>query len=213
VICYEQRADMIPPALTNIRAYALPGEPPDLTLDWPPKPHARPVAASNDDETDDPADETPPEPIVATGPSNLLVKERDITAGIDERDVDRLVLDLPEPWRVLPHALEALRPGGVIACYSPSIVQVQRTVEELEATRGFAQIEPLEVLYRPWHVKGQAVRPVQQMVSHTAFLTFARRLAVRGRTGSDDPLAPDDDDDVFIDTAIDDVPGPDADPD
>jgi tRNA (adenine57-N1/adenine58-N1)-methyltransferase catalytic subunit len=213
VICYEQRADMIPPALTNIRAYSLPGASPDLTLDWPPKPHAPPASASADDTADDGGAEEPREPIVATGPSNLLVRERDITTGIDERDVDRLVLDLPEPWRVLPHALEALRPGGVIACYSPSIVQVQRTIEELEATRGFAQIEPLEVLYRPWHVKGQAVRPVQQMVSHTAFLTFARRLAVRGQTGSNDALGPDDGDDVFIDAAADDVPVPGADPD
>jgi tRNA (adenine57-N1/adenine58-N1)-methyltransferase len=209
VICYEQRADMIPPALTNIRAYSLPGASPDLTLEWPPKPHAK---ASAEGTADDGDEDESREPIVATGPSNLLVRERDITTGIDERDVDRLVLDLPEPWRVLPHALEALRPGGVIACYSPSIVQVQRTVAELEATRGFAQIEPLEVLYRPWHVKGQAVRPVQQMVSHTAFLTFARRLAVRGRASGDDPLAPDDGDDEFIDVAIDDVPLPDADP-
>jgi tRNA (adenine57-N1/adenine58-N1)-methyltransferase len=82
---------------------------------------------------------------------------------------------------VLPHALDFLRPGGIVACYSPSIIQVQRTVEELEASRGFGQIESLEVLYRPWQIKGQAVRPVQQMVSHTAFLTFARRLAAHGR--------------------------------
>ena len=101
------------------------------------------------------------------------------------------MLDLSEPWRVLPHALDALRPGGIVACYSPSIIQVQRTVEELEASRGFTQIESLEVLYRPWHIKGQAVRPVQQMVSHTAFLTFARRLAARGRRPWDDePSAP-----------------------
>ncbi|MCC6177180.1 MAG: tRNA (adenine-N1)-methyltransferase [Chloroflexi bacterium] len=111
---------------------------------------------------------------------NLLVREADIYAGIAEADVDRVILDLPEPWRVIPHALDALRPGGMLACYSPSIIQVQRTVECLEETRGFSQIESLEVLYRPWHIKGQAIRPVQQMVSHTAFLTFARRLAVRG---------------------------------
>jgi tRNA (adenine57-N1/adenine58-N1)-methyltransferase catalytic subunit len=93
---------------------------------------------------------------------------------------------------VLPHALDALRPGGIVACYSPSIVQVQRTVEDLEASHGFAQIESLEVLYRPWHVKGQAVRPVQQMVSHTAFLTFARRLAARGLGSWDEPGESDD---------------------
>lgn len=182
VIVYEHRADMIPPALTNIRGFVPPGEVPDPSLVWPPRPHAPPPAR---DEAEDDVD-LPREPIVATGPSNLIVRERDVYEGIEETDVDRLVLDLPEPWRVLPHALEFLRPGGIVACYSPSIVQVQRTIEELEASRGFGQIESLEVLYRPWHVKGQAVRPVQQMVSHTAFLTFARRLAARGRLSGED---------------------------
>ncbi|MDP8922558.1 MAG: tRNA (adenine-N1)-methyltransferase [Chloroflexota bacterium] len=111
----------------------------------------------------------------------LAVHQRDVYEGIDERDVDRLVLDVPEPWRVVPHAADALRPGGIAAFYSPSIIQVHRTVEALEVSRAFGQIESLEVLYRPWQVKGQAVRPVQQMVSHTAFLTFARRLKIRGR--------------------------------
>jgi tRNA (adenine57-N1/adenine58-N1)-methyltransferase catalytic subunit len=110
----------------------------------------------------------------------LTVHARDAYAGIDERDVDRLVLDVPEPWRVVPHAAVALRMGGIAAFYSPSIMQVARTVEALEVSRAFGQIESLEALYRPWQVKGQAVRPVQQMVSHTAFLTFARRLKMRG---------------------------------
>jgi tRNA (adenine57-N1/adenine58-N1)-methyltransferase len=114
-------------------------------------------------------------------PANLTVHEANVYDGIVETGIDRLVLDLPEPWRVLPHALDSLRSGGIVACYSPSIIQVQRTVEAIEETRAFTQIESLEVLYRPWQIKGQAVRPVQQMVSHTAFLTFARRLAAYGR--------------------------------
>jgi hypothetical protein len=68
---------------------------------------------------------------------------------------------------------------------------VQHTTDVLEATRAFTQIETLEVLYRPWHLKGQSVRPVQQMVSHTAFLTFARRLAAKGRKPGEVPLAED----------------------
>jgi tRNA (adenine57-N1/adenine58-N1)-methyltransferase len=124
-------------------------------------------------------------------PTNLIVREGDIYDGIAETEIDRLVLDLSEPWRVIPHALGALRPGGIVACYSPSIIQVQRTVEALDETRAFSQIESLEVLYRPWQIKGQAVRPVQQMVSHTAFLTFARRLAAKGRQPSDEPIAAD----------------------
>jgi tRNA (adenine57-N1/adenine58-N1)-methyltransferase catalytic subunit len=35
----------------------------------------------------------------------------------------------------------------------------------------------VEVLYRSWVVRGDAVRPEHQMVGHTGFLTVARRLA------------------------------------
>ena len=37
---------------------------------------------------------------------------RDVTAGIDEIDLDRVILDMPEPWDVVKHAEGALRPGG-----------------------------------------------------------------------------------------------------
>lgn len=172
VIVYEQRADMIASAMINIRAFQ----------------------TSIDATTGDLQDEAAT--LDGDTPSNLLVHEADIYEGIEESEVDRLLLDLAEPWRVVPHALDALRPGGIIATYSPSILQVQHTTDVLEATRAFSQIETLEVLYRPWHLKGQAVRPVQQMVSHTAFLTFARRLAVAGRKPDDAVLLdlPDPDD-------------------
>ena len=184
VIVYEQRADMIPPALLNIRGFTSPSGFNDAADD-------EHLDALGDIEALEPPDDD------ALGdPPNLIVRNRDIYEGIEETDVDRMVLDLAEPWRVLPHALDALRPGAVLACYSPSIIQVQRTVEALVDTRGFAQTETLEVLYRPWHLKGQAVRPVQQMVSHTAFLTFTRRLAVRGRRPGDVLPAGDDADEV-----------------
>ncbi|HZU05888.1 MAG TPA: tRNA (adenine-N1)-methyltransferase [Chloroflexota bacterium] len=107
---------------------------------------------------------------------NLAIYQRDAYAGIVERGLDRVLLDLPEPWRVIPSAAEALRPGGLLCAYTPSTTQVQATVQALR-THGFGDVETLETLYRPWHVEGQSVRPVQQMVGHTGFLTFARRLA------------------------------------
>jgi tRNA (adenine57-N1/adenine58-N1)-methyltransferase catalytic subunit len=107
-------------------------------------------------------------------PPNLLIREHDIYSGIPDTDLDRLLLDLPEPWRVVPHALTALRPGGMFAAYTPSIVQAQQTYQALQESRRFTQLETLETFYRPWHIQGAAVRPVQQMVAHTAFLTFGR---------------------------------------
>jgi tRNA (adenine57-N1/adenine58-N1)-methyltransferase len=112
-------------------------------------------------------------------PRNLLIREHDIYTGIPDRDLDRIVLDLPEPWLIVPHASSALRPGGIVAAYTPSIIQAQQMVAALETSGEFVQIETLETFYRPWHIKGPAVRPVQQMVAHTAFLTFARRVGGR----------------------------------
>ncbi len=86
-----------------------------------------------------------------------------------------MVLDLPEPWRVVKHAEEALRPGGILVAYLPSIVQVSQLRDALDAS-AFAMAETLEVLVRSWHVQGQAVRPDHRMVAHTGFLTAARLL-------------------------------------
>jgi tRNA (adenine57-N1/adenine58-N1)-methyltransferase len=106
----------------------------------------------------------------------LDVHVRDVYEGIDEQNLDRIVLDLPEPWRVVKHALEALRPGGILLAYLPTILQVGRLREEL-ANSPFAMVETLEVLQRGWHVEGQSIRPDHRMVAHTGFLTHGRLLA------------------------------------
>ena len=107
----------------------------------------------------------------------LDVEVRDVYDGIDERELDRLVLDLPEPWRVVKHAVEALRPGGILVAYLPTILQVGRLREELHASP-FGMCDTVEVLQRGWHVEGQSIRPDHRMVAHTGFLTVARLLTV-----------------------------------
>jgi tRNA (adenine57-N1/adenine58-N1)-methyltransferase len=103
------------------------------------------------------------------------VEVRDSYEGIDHREMDRVVLDLPEPWRVVPHAEKALRPGGILVAYTPSIVQVSQLRQVLDGS-GFRMPETLEVLHRTWHVEGASVRPDHRMVAHTGFLTHARLL-------------------------------------
>ncbi len=100
---------------------------------------------------------------------------RDCYDGIDPEGepFDRIVLDLPEPWRVVPHSLEALAPGGLLVAYTPSITQASQLREAL-ADAPFAMAETLEVLQRSWHIEGPAVRPDHRMVAHTGFLTHAR---------------------------------------
>lgn len=109
----------------------------------------------------------------------LQIEVRDVYEGIDEEDLDRVVLDLPEPWRVVKHAEGTLRPGGILLAYLPTIGQVARLREELEGS-AFGMAQSLEVLQRTWHVEGASVRPDHRMVAHTGFLTCARLLVPAG---------------------------------
>jgi tRNA (adenine57-N1/adenine58-N1)-methyltransferase catalytic subunit len=103
------------------------------------------------------------------------VEERDVYEGIDEVDLDRVVLDLPEPWRVVKHAESALHPGGIFVSYLPTITQTAQLRETLGSS-AFGMAETIEVLHRGWHIEGQSVRPDHRMVAHTGFLTAARLL-------------------------------------
>ena len=107
--------------------------------------------------------------------ADYRVELRDVYEGIEERGLDRIVLDLPEPWRVVPHAEVALRSGGLICAYLPTINQTAQFRHALEES-AFGMPGTLEVLHRTWHIEDRSVRPDHRMVGHTGFLTTARLL-------------------------------------
>lgn len=123
-------------------------------------------------------------------PPQLTVVLRNAYEGIEvpagAAPFDRVVLDLPEPWRVVPHAVRALRSGGVYLSYVPTIPQVMQTVEALEREGVFARIQTFETLLRTWNIQGRSVRPDHRMVAHSGFITVARRVqgAVRDEAGA-----------------------------
>ncbi len=110
-------------------------------------------------------------------PTNLSLKLGDAYLGFEERDMDRVLLDLPEPWQAAPSAKTALRPGGIIFAFCPNVSQVQRFFDCLRELRGFGMLEVFELLQRGWTVRGRSLRPSHRMVAHSGFLCFARRLA------------------------------------
>ena len=112
------------------------------------------------------------------------VRLQDVYTGFEEREVDRIVLDLPEPWRLVVAAATALRVGGILCAYVPTLPQAQRTHEALAAHAAFALTDTFETLLRPWHIAGLSVRPAHRMVAHTGFLTLARRVQPRGGEGA-----------------------------
>ncbi len=109
-------------------------------------------------------------------PPNWELRRQDVVDGLAGESGDRLILDLLEPWTVVKPAAQMLRPGGLLACYTPSITQVMQLRQTLDADARWGLAATSETLQRGWHVDGLAVRPDHRMVAHTAFLTVARRL-------------------------------------
>jgi tRNA (adenine57-N1/adenine58-N1)-methyltransferase catalytic subunit len=104
---------------------------------------------------------------------DLRVGDVQRVAGAPET-FDRAVLDLPEPWAVLPAIGSVLRSGGIVCTYLPTTNQVQEAVLALEGA-GYLEVQTFEILLRSWHVTRRSVRPDHRMVAHTGFITVGRK--------------------------------------
>ncbi len=104
----------------------------------------------------------------------VLLKNKDVTMGIDEEDVDAVILDLAVPWLVIPHAYKALKPSATIVSFSPTIDQVVKTVEALNENN-FTDIETVECLMRGMQVERGRTRPQTLMTAHSGYITDARK--------------------------------------
>lgn len=102
------------------------------------------------------------------------IKQKDIALGIDEEDLDAVVLDLATPWLIVPHAYDALKGSGSFLSFSPTIDQVVKTVEALKE-HGFVGIETVECLMRGMQIQRGRTRPETLMRGHTGYITFARK--------------------------------------
>lgn len=105
----------------------------------------------------------------------VSTKIMDITEGIDEKELDAIILDIPNPWKAVSHAWKALKPGGYLCSYSPLISQVEKTVKEIEK-HSFIEVKTLENIQREMVVSEQGTRPSFNMLGHTGYLTFARKV-------------------------------------
>jgi tRNA (adenine57-N1/adenine58-N1)-methyltransferase len=102
------------------------------------------------------------------------LKNKDVTAGIDESDIDTIILDLATPWLVVPHAYPALKPCGTFVSFSPTIDQVVKTVEALKEN-SFVDTKTVECLMRRMQTERGKTRPQTLMTGHTGYITFARK--------------------------------------
>ncbi|WP_456420979.1 tRNA (adenine-N1)-methyltransferase [Thermococcus sp.] len=107
----------------------------------------------------------------------VILKNKSIYDGIDEERADHIVLDLPQPENVLPHAIDVLKSGGYFVAYTPCTNQVHRFFRALEEYREhFMKPRVVEVLVREYELKRECMRPKTTMLAHTGYITFLRKL-------------------------------------
>jgi tRNA (adenine57-N1/adenine58-N1)-methyltransferase len=105
----------------------------------------------------------------------VMFKERDIAEGFDERGIDALFLDLPNPWDYLDQACAALRGGGFLGSILPTANQVINLVAALEGA-DFGLVEVEELLLRSYRAAPDRLRPEDRLTPHTGYLVFGRKL-------------------------------------
>ncbi len=110
------------------------------------------------------------------GLDNLTIKKHDIYEGIKDRKVDVITLDVPEPWKALVHAEKALKVGGNLVAYCPTVPQMIDFVQGVENSDKMAFLNALEIVEREWEVKGRKVRPFSRIIAHSGFLIFSRKI-------------------------------------
>ena len=105
----------------------------------------------------------------------VTTKIKDVTTGIDETDLDAVILDIPNPWVAVAFAWDALKIGGYLCTYSPLISQVEQTVRTIQQ-HSFIECKTYENIQREMVVSTHGTRPSFEMLGHTGYLTFARKV-------------------------------------
>jgi len=107
---------------------------------------------------------------------NIKIENKNIYDGIDERNVDLIVLDLPEPWKAVDAAEKSLKIGAFLVSYSPTIPQSADFINKINNHENFVHVKTSEIIEREWEIDGRKVRPKSQAIGHSGFVSFVRRI-------------------------------------
>ncbi|MEX0568007.1 MAG: tRNA (adenine-N1)-methyltransferase [Candidatus Njordarchaeota archaeon] len=105
------------------------------------------------------------------------IKIRDVARdGIDEKNVDAIFVDIPEPWTVISFVYDALKPSGILICYVPTFNQIAKLLPTLDDI-GFADIRIFDHFFREIQTNPNAVRPLLKSYVFSAFIVLARKIS------------------------------------
>ena len=103
------------------------------------------------------------------------LKLEDVCTAKLESDVDAVMLDIPNPWDAIDNAVSALRHGGHLGCYVPNANQLESAVKKMRSS-GLSEVVAFETIQREMVVHEGGVRPSFDMLGHTGYLAFGRKL-------------------------------------
>lgn len=113
--------------------------------------------------------------IEMSGLKNVNLKRKDISKGIDEKNVDLVTLDLQHPEKIVKHAYKSLKTGGWLVVYSPTIEEVIKVTKGMR--KYFSEVKTVENIVREWQTE-RTTRPKTIGLMHTGWLTFARNMGL-----------------------------------
>ena len=98
------------------------------------------------------------------------------SADVPENYFDAVFVDVREPWNYLKKVHKVLKENSRVGFLLPTANQVIRLLKECENL--FGDLEVLEILQRFYKVNPDRFRPEDQMVGHTAYLIFGKKLNI-----------------------------------
>ncbi|MDK6029068.1 tRNA (adenine-N1)-methyltransferase [Ignisphaera sp. 4213-co] len=106
----------------------------------------------------------------------VTLKYGDVRKGVDEKNLDAAVVDIPDPWEALNTIYNSLKPSAPVAFFIPSVQQLLKLYEALEDFKGFTDIRAFELILREYELSKTSIRPSTHIVGHTGFIMFARKI-------------------------------------
>lgn len=147
--------------LTAVLAYYVGDEGRVVTYEFNPK-HAR-IAAANIR--------------LAAMDDVVELREADACTCTEESAYDAVVTDMPDPWAILAQTTRALRMGGHMCAYVPTMNQAEAIIKAMREI-GYVGTHALENIQREIVVGPGGTRPDFEMLGHTGYLCFGRKVGV-----------------------------------
>ena len=105
----------------------------------------------------------------------VTIHRADARAGIDGDGFDAAIIDVGDPWPLIPLIYEALSGGAPLVSFSPTVNQVEKTTETLGKV-GFVNVHTLECFIREIRADTGKTRPATMMIGHTGYMTFRQKV-------------------------------------